>query len=346
MIKEVLFEKKNFVKKFCFSPFENVEIGLNGQVGICGCYEWMPSIVGNIYENNISDILKSPLVDKIRKSILDGGYQYCNELKCKLIKNNELVEISQQQRKYFENTSNSELFFPKRVYFSGDLTCNLSCPSCRQKIIKYEENDIEKQKKLVDTFYKNLFSIPNNSMKELIMSTTGELFASEILLQLLGKINIIDFPFLKLHIQTNGLLMEKRWERLGSWEKRVNIVNLTADSCFKNTYEKLRRGGNFEMLIDVIEWFKQKKKENNITFIIKCVVQKDNYKEVLDFYNFFKNLGADEIHYARISDWGTYGAQFTEIDVFQKLHAEHDDAIKKIELIKNLKDAKLIGDFS
>lgn len=345
-MKEVLFEKKNFVEKFCFSPFENVEIAINGQVGICGCSDWMPSIVGNIFENNINDILKSLLVDKIRKSILNGSYEYCNELKCKFIKNNELVNISQRQRKYFENISNAELFFPKRIFFSGDLTCNLSCPSCRRKIIKSKEDEVEKQKKLADTFYKNLFSIPNNSMKELIMSTTGELFASEILLQLLGKINILNFPLLKLHIQTNGLLMKKRWERLGPWEERVNIVNLTADSCVKNTYENLRRGGNFEMLIDVIEWFKLKKKKNNIHFIVKCVVQKDNYKEVLEFYNFFKNLGADEIHYVRIVDWGTYGAQFQDIDVFQKSHQEHDAAIKKIEFIKNLKDVKLMGDFS
>jgi len=344
-MKEVLFEKKNFVEKFCFSPFENVEIGINGEVGICGCVDWMPTIVGNIYENNINDILKLPLVDKIRKSILNGGYQYCNELKCKLIKNNELVEISQQQRKYFENTTNSELYFPKRIYFSGDLTCNLSCPSCRIKVIKNSLDEVIKQKKLIDIFYKNLFSVPSNVLEELVMSTSGEIFASEMLLGLLKKINMRDFPNLKLHLQTNGLLMKKKWSYLQEWEDRVNIVNLTADSCSKNTYEKLRRGGNFETLIDVLDWFKEKKKEKNIHLIIKCVLQKNNYNEVLDFYNFFKNHGANEIHYVRISDWGTYGNNFQQVDVFNKTHPQYNEALKELQSIKNLKDVKLMGDF-
>jgi MoaA/NifB/PqqE/SkfB family radical SAM enzyme len=347
-MKEVLFKDKNFIGKFCSAPFENIEILTNGEVGICGCHAWMPTTVGNILKNNLVDIFKSQLVFKIRKSILDGTYQYCDELSCKLIKNNELIDVndlSKQQRKLIEDLNiKKELFLPKRIFFSGDFTCNLSCPSCRVKIIKYSIDQTEKQKKLIDIFYKNLFSIPSNVLEELIISTSGEIFASELLLGLLKKINMKDFPNLKLHLQTNGLLMKRRWDRLQEWENRVNIVNLTADSCFKKTYEKLRRGGNFEILIDALEWFKQKKKEKNIHLIIKCVVQKDNYNEILDFYDFFKNYGADEIHYVRIQNWGTYGKDFQQVDVFNKIHPEYNEALKKIKLIKNLKDAKIIGD--
>lgn len=349
-MKEILFKDKSFIGKFCSAPFENIEILPTGEVGICGCTGWMPTTVGNILKNNIVDILKSQLVFKIRKSILDGTYQYCNELSCKLIKNNELIDINEladQQRKSLEEFDiKKELFLPKRIFFSGDLTCNLSCPSCRVKIIKYPSDEIEKQKKLIDVFYKNLFSVPNNILEELVISTSGEIFASDTLLGLLKKISIKDFPNLKLHLQTNGLLMKKRWSYLQDWRDRVNIVNLTADSCFKKTYEKLRRGGNFEILVDVLKWFKQEKKGKNIHLIIKSVMQKDNYNEILDFYNFYKNLGADEIHYTRIGDWGTYGKNFQHVDVFNKKHPQYNEALKKIELIKNLKDVKIIGDIN
>jgi len=178
------------------------------------------------------------------------------------------------------------------------------------------------------------------------MSTSGELFASEILLDMLSKVNLDYFPKCKLHIQTNGLLMKERWNRLNIWSNRVSTVCLTADACTKPAYEKLRRGGKFEKLLEVLEWFKFKKQQDNIKFIIKMVVQKENIDQIEDFYHFAKKYNADEIHYARITDWGTMPLEdFYELDILSPAHRQHQEANTLMNNFKNKNfiDAKFIG---
>jgi len=340
---------------YCLAPFETAMINEWGKVYICGCDAWLPTPVGNINDEPIDVILNNALSNQIRSSILDHTYTFCNERTCKVIQNNELMSRSQLGEKEADiddwqkkgNVSSNSL---RRIFFAGDRTCNLSCPSCRTHVIKYHQHGGRDQKskrdRLVDRFVKNLFSSPNHKLEEIVLSTSGELFASEVLLRVLEQANLENFPRCKLHIQTNGLLMKDRWHRLGQWKDRVSTVNLTADGSTKDVYEKLRRGGRYERLLENLQWFKEKKAKDNINFIMKMVVQRDNIHQLEDFYEFGKRNGADEVHYCRITDWAVMTPEtFASVDILSDKHPDHERANGILEAFKSKghQDAKFIG---
>lgn len=347
-------DKRSTLKDlFCLEPFQTAMIDELGEVYICGCKAWLPTPVGNINDEPIDVILGNSISNKIRKSITNHSYTYCDEKVCKLIRNKELkhrndLPIEFEHLKDWSETKHQNTL--KRIFFAGDRTCNLSCPSCRTQVVKYDNqlqlNNKQKRDAVVDLFVKNLFSSPNHKLEEIVMSTSGEIFASEILLEVLQKADLSNFPRCKLHIQTNGLLMKDRWHRLKQWSDRVSTVNLTADACTKVEYERLRRGGRYERLIENLEWFKQKKVAGGINFIVKMVVQKDNIDQLEQFYDFAKSYNADEVHYARITDWGTMSPElFSYVDVLSPEHDLFGHASEQVRQFKakNRMDAKFYG---
>ena len=81
----ITFPEKNYHNKVCLTPFDTIQIGPTGNVSLCGCSGWMPSIIGNILNNTLDEILNSSAAKKIRQSIRDGSYRYCNEKTCGVI---------------------------------------------------------------------------------------------------------------------------------------------------------------------------------------------------------------------------------------------------------------------
>ena len=196
------FKKKNFIDKICLSPFVSVEISLYGQVSLCGCYNWMPAKIGNIYEQSLQDILDSPLAVQIRQSIIDGTYVFCNESTCGIIRNdllNDIDNLPDSVAWQIEHPSRFQM--PNEITLSGDLTCNLSCPSCRTKVIKLSDQEQKMQMQYVDILKNNIFSNPTDQEISLTVSTSGELFASNFLLSFLRQIPLQNFPNLYLNHQ-------------------------------------------------------------------------------------------------------------------------------------------------
>ena len=71
-----------YLKQFvCPLPFERFDIGPNGDVLVC-CGHWLPTSIGNFMKEPIDGILNSARAKKIRESVTDGSYGYCNHLEC------------------------------------------------------------------------------------------------------------------------------------------------------------------------------------------------------------------------------------------------------------------------
>src|SRR5262245_13604681 len=65
----------------CPLPFERFDIGPSGEVLVC-CGHWLPTSIGNFMTDPIEAILNSARAKKIRQSVTDGSYKYCNHLEC------------------------------------------------------------------------------------------------------------------------------------------------------------------------------------------------------------------------------------------------------------------------
>ena len=339
------FAPKNFAGKFCLQPYNTIEIAPNGSVRLCGCKAWMPTQVGNIFQQSLASILSSPLAVDIRKSITHGTYDYCNENTCGVIVNDQLVGRDVLDSTDLELIDHPEQFqWPREIFLSGDHTCNLSCPSCRTSVIKPKPKEIEKNQLMGKILSDNLFTIPSNEIITLHLSTSGELFASPMLLSFLQNINVGNFPNLRLWIQTNGLLCKKMWHKISKLESKIENITVTVDAAEADTYHLLRRGGDWNDIQDNLAWLAQKKKETSMTLHTRMVVQQQNYKQMKSFYDMSINYDADQIDYCRISNWGTYGpGEFVTHDVFDIAHPEYQSALQCQQQVVDLPRAWFAG---
>lgn len=335
-----VFSIKNLKGQYCLSPFVMIDVDLNGQVSLCGCSSWLPTSVGNLFESSLEEILSSPKAVAIRQSIIDGTYQYCNEKNCGIINNNQLIPIETVPPLVLPLLNDSTRFkWPNEIQLAGDKVCNLSCPSCRTEVIKVPPDRQQEFIDLGNLLSDNLFSRATDEIINLTLSTTGELFASPMLMAFVGRICQRDFPNLTLSIQTNGLMCEKNWHRLNELQSSVSKLTITIDAAHGSTYKKLRRGGNWFNLIKSMEFLSRKKKEIGMTLHTRMVVQRDNVKEMLDFYNFSKQYDADRIEYVRLLDNNQIeykNEEFLKHDVFNPNNPEYHQAISMLQQVKNL----------
>jgi MoaA/NifB/PqqE/SkfB family radical SAM enzyme len=336
----ITFPEKNYHNKVCLTPFDTIQIGPTGNVSLCGCSGWMPSIIGNILNNTLDEILNSSAAKKIRQSIRDGSYRYCNEKTCGVIANNQLIDL--QTLTPDEWMPGWELFnndavekFPTQYFIAGDLTCNLSCPSCRTKIIKNSEFITNKNNQLLDVFNKNIFNKKSDKHINITLSTSGEVFASSLLLSFLINFPLENYPNVNFRIQTNGLLLKNRWDKINKIANNITQIAVTADSSIPSVYEKLRRGGKFEDLEENLKFIANLKRTFQIDFKLRMVVQKDNYDEIEKFYHWGKAFGANGIEYTGIKNWHTYTPDdFKEIDVLNKSHPLYDKTTEQLSKLK------------
>jgi hypothetical protein len=92
-------------------------------------------------ERPVADVWNSKDAQKIRRSILDGSFKYCRRDVCPYlqridgpvqrvedVKDERLLEIIQKELTIVP-------FGPSDIICCFDQSCNLSCPSCRQRVI-------------------------------------------------------------------------------------------------------------------------------------------------------------------------------------------------------------------
>lgn len=315
-----------------------IEVGLNGDVRLCGCSSWMPATVGNLKVNTLEEILSSPLAQKIRQSIIDGSYQYCNEQYCGIISNNDLNDIDTVPDNVKVLLNDSALFeMPHWISIQGDNVCNLSCPSCRTGIIKPKPSEIQEREQLGKIISENLFSKATDKKIVVHISGSGEVFASPLLMNLLSTISLDKIPNFQLFLQTNGLMAEKNWHRISHLESTIQQVLVSIDAATADTYHVVRRGGTWEQLNSAMKFLQNKKQELGFSFRTRMVVQNQNFQEIQKFYDFCKSYDVDRIEYSKITNWGTWpNEEFKQHNVFDLDHPNHQAAKNEILAVQNL----------
>jgi MoaA/NifB/PqqE/SkfB family radical SAM enzyme len=290
-------------------------------------------------------MLSSDLAQKIRQSIIDGSYDYCNEKLCGVITNNALNNIDtvpSNIRALFDNVSKFEM--PHHISFQGDETCNLSCPSCRTSVKKTPPEKLQEQLHVGKLISENLFSEPTDQRIKLELSGTGEVFASPMLLNFVNSIDPSNFPNLELAIGTNGLMCEQNWHRLGSMQSLVKKITVSIDASQADTYEKLRRGGKWDHLLKAMSFLQKKKNDQDIALHTRMIVQQQNYQEIELFYQMCRQFDVDVVEYSRVTNWGTWSKeQFQFHDVFDPAHPEFDQAQIEIAKVKKLSGTWFAG---
>ncbi len=307
--KDVGFELKDY---FCHLPFTNFEILVGGYVHPC-CAVWMRTSIGNIYNNEIDDIWNSDSSISVRNSLYDGSYRYCGKLSCPFIasilsENDNMRKLNKktdEESKYMSLYPNTYLpGMPQIINLSYDISCNLSCPSCRSEHRIYKGEELIKIEEATERVV-----LPLLRKAELVyIAGSGDPFASKSYRHILTKINKEEYPSLKIILMTNGnLLTSHEWAEMDNLEGMIKDINVSVDAVTPDVYGRLRRGGDFRTLLSNLYFMGELLDKGAIEFYRLCfVIQKDNFRQMKDFVLMAKSVGANQVRFQALQNWGTF----------------------------------------
>lgn len=317
-------------QKFCGNPWSYCEIYRGGGVYTC-CPAWNRNIpIGNIFFDNPNQIWNSHSAQQFRQSILDGSFSACDQERCPSLIAENLPTVAQSRNSWLgpilsdaiDNHRITSIYGPSVVKLGYDNSCNLICPSCRTEHIFASKEEQEELNRIRDQFIMPLLQ----DAKILVMSSDGDPFASKHYREIIN-LTYAKLPDLKLGLCTNAVLLdEKAWEDC-HLERRVVRVQVSIDAARQETYNHVRRGGNFDRLINNLKFLSQKRhsSEGFADFDLLFVVQACNFREMTAFVELGESIGADSVQFMLIDRWdrGMDEDVYKKAKIWDKSHPEY-----------------------
>ena len=283
--------KKLLDKNFCAIPWTGFELEPNGNIKNCIISK---DKIGNIYQNNIKDIISSNT--NIKQQMLNGKYP-SSCAGCYLQEKHRSVNFdSISSRLYyakeigpyvkpdlFENENNFDL---KHVDLRWSNACNQACVYCNPKSsskwatelglkIPNNQDEIDKIKSYVFSNVKNLKNVYLAGGEPLLIKANQEF------LDLLFKHN----PNVNLRVNTN--LSKTNTKVFDQLCKFKNVHWTVSVEAIEQEYEYIRHHGNWQAFLEnlnVIKKLPHKISFNMLYFIL-------NYRSLFDTIDYFQNLG-------------------------------------------------------
>lgn len=307
----------------CSQPFEWCEIREDGRVFLC-CPSWLKMPIGNLLQQPLAEIWNGTEARRIRTSVLDGSLQYCNPRRCPRRANctapvQALAAVTDAEVAAALRGRKTRLpYGPKKLNLCYDRSCNLSCPSCRREPWAPDAAAGE----LVQKITRRLRQEVAASAEVLILSGSGDPFASPAYRELLQAVNPVDFPRLqRIELHSNGQLWTPElWQSLAVIHPYVRAAEISVDAASAATYRQ-NRGADFDRLLE------------NLAFIaslplavkLSCVVQANNFRELPAFAALAAALGFSA-YCSQLVNWGTFSrAEFAERGVHLPGHPDHGE---------------------
>ena len=328
----------------CIRPFSEAQIMANGDVLGC-CPSWVNNYkLGNLKKKSLKEIWNDKPAQEFRKIILDGSFRFCNENSCPLLqsKTGEVLHKSKLENAWWpeiiDDIKHEKTILshdPLHYQLAYDRSCNLSCPSCRPELI-YAVGD---ERKMIDAFQKEITSNIKTA-RRITVTPSGDAFASITFRNFLINLKESDAPNLNgINILTNGILLKKYWNELSEYTRsKITCISVSIDATTKEVYEKIRRGGTFETLIENLEFIRDNIKLDH--FCISTVIQKDNYHQLSDYISFAKKFKCNKVQYQIFEPdfriWGehSYINEWKDKAIQEKTHPLYSDFKKYVDDIE------------
>lgn len=319
--------KYQLAGKICPIPFERLDV-LETSSHLC-CSSFLKPNIGNLQDAaDWRDVWNSQSAEAIRASIHDGSYRHCNKMSCPTIQSNnlppaaELAARSSEWREIVEQQETSLERGPVVVNLAYDRTCNLSCPSCRSS--NYAADEATRLK--YDALQERVMLPMLKHTQVVTITGSGDPFASKNFRHLMARLGGEEYPNLRFHIMTNGMLFTPReWERFPALHGRVSVLSISLDGASAATHETLRRGARWNVMEQNLTFAGKLRREGLIdAFHLGCVVQVENYHEMGEMITLAERIGADGVYFGRITNWGTFSeAEYKRKAVFLPEHPEY-----------------------
>lgn len=305
----------------CQTMHNHIELGNKGEI-FCCCTTFISNSLGSVEDKSVSEIWNSNIHKIMCLSTENRTYTFCKKDICPFFAGKksdaELIDLHKPYQYMGKE--------PEVVALGFDATCNLNCITCRKSIYVAKDEELNRVMHYADIAIKQLLS----GCRFLIMAGDGEVLLGQGYQKVYT--NELADRISGIRLLTNGTLFNaKKWEEFSKNKTGKIMLTASIDAATKDTYEKIRRGGNFEHIMQNMAFAGNLRREGKLSYFrMNFVVQKENYKEMPLFVKWGKEIGCDEIFFTKILNWGTYTPEeFAEISMMQD-----DGVIPKPELIE------------
>jgi MoaA/NifB/PqqE/SkfB family radical SAM enzyme len=321
----------------CTLPFTHLTVHNDKEQYFC-CKQWLDVPLDFKNGWNGED------AKNVRESMLDGSFKYCSSTNCPHL--STLVNLGYTtdggpiiKKNDFNDINNVG---PKSIRFTFDSACNLACPSCRKDFIKNSDGITNESNKILDEIYEKY----GKTLETVSLSGYGDPFYSHSMMNFLINIDETVLPNLKqIHLHTNAILWnENNWLKIKNSHKYIKSAEISIDAATSDTYKKVRRGGNWETLLKNLKFVNTIETVEHV--IVSFVLQKENYKEIYDFFVIMNELLPNKkltFQYHSIQDWGVMNKEeYIDAKVWNKDHEENERFLIELEKIKILNDNRVV----
>lgn len=318
----------------CVRPFDWYEIAWNKKVYPC-CSGWVSQSLGDALEQTPQEIWFGENAKKVRQSVHDGSFKYCNKNFCPFIADavDPVFWVSKSEVEHYQRMIDDPeqyLTLPKVLNCGYDSSCNLACPSCRSKVVMADK----KERQLYDLLFDQMLEQFGPHLESINMAGSGDPFASRHFWDKLQSGVIADYPNIKLRLHTNAqLLDEYHWNRIAKIHHQIAEIEISIDAATGDTYRLNRTPGDWDLLLTNMKFIADLKKQNKIKELqVDFVVQKNNWQEMEEFIHLGRLWNVDRIFFSALKNWTTFSDQdYAERSIHLSSHPEH---AKLIEMLR------------
>ena len=223
--------------------------------------------------------------------------------------------------KPFSGNFKSLLEFPSHFEIETINACNARCPMCTI-------DEWNKEEKLMDDhlFRKIVQEISENksNVKRVNLYRDGEPLLDRKLPDRIELCNQLEVP--SVSISTNAsLLTPELSERI--LQAGLKMITFSLDSLSKPIYESIRRGLDFEVVLDnIINFLKIRNSGSyNCEVWIRMIRQESNQNEFKSYKKYWDDTGLidysiDRVYYHNIFNWGGQLDEFTPVSINTETH--------------------------
>jgi MoaA/NifB/PqqE/SkfB family radical SAM enzyme len=123
--------------------------------------------------------------------------------------------------------------------------CNLDCVMCNTSLSQRPQRNMD-----LELFENTVVTTKSLGQSRVSLHTIGEPLMNP---RLEDYFKILRKHDLKIFLSSNGLLLHKRLELLFSYADIIDELRLSIDGATRETYEKIRKPGKFDRLIENLE---------------------------------------------------------------------------------------------
>lgn len=204
-----------------------------------------------------------------------------------------IIERIKLAKDYLFKNKNTGLSYPSVIGIETTSRCNIDCIMCPRQEMTRQTGDMN-----IRLFEKIINDI-KGKVEFVWLQDYGEPFLNKNIFRMIAYAKRHG---LRTGISTNATVLNDNIIR-NILNSGLDYIIFAFDGATKETYEKIRKGANFEQVMRNIKEFIAKKVENKIKLFtaIQCIYMDDTENEINDFIRIWNVKGIDGIRIRQIT---------------------------------------------